>query len=46
MKLLEDLETKETPEKEKDRGLQTMEDVTPYITAEQKQNYTEQIQVP
>ncbi len=45
MKLLEDLETKEAPEEEKDRGLQTMEDVTPYITSEQKQNYTEQFQV-
>ena len=43
-KILEELNTKETPEP-KDPGLIRMEDVVPYTTAGQKQEYLHKYQV-
>ena len=42
--LLNDLQTKEPP-KPKDPGLMTMDDVSPFITAEQKHQYQREFKV-
>ena len=45
MSTLEGMETREAPEEEIDAGSLTMDDVRPYVTAQQKEALLQQAQV-